>query len=125
MTENRPVGSPESNLPADGSPAGVSREGWAAVNRPIFWVASSAIFIINAVLSFAQGHWGLAALETATGTLALVAAASVAASRRRPPSVWRNSMADMTSPHESQQAERSKSQPRLGQPALPPDDFKR
>jgi hypothetical protein len=125
MTEDRPVGSPESNLPADGSPAGVSREGWAAVNRPIFWVASSAIFMINAVLSFVQGHWGLAALETATGTLALVAAASVAESRRRPPSVRRNSMADMTNPHDTRQAERSRSQPRLGQSALPPDDVKR
>lgn len=107
MTEDRPVASPESNLPADGSPAAVSREGWAAVNRPIFWVASSAIFLINAVLSFVQGHWGLAALETATGVLALVAAASVAESRRRLPSVWRNSTPGMTSPHDSQQAERS------------------
>ena len=125
MTEDRPVGSPESNLPADGSLAAVSREGWAAVNRPIFWVASSAIFMINAVLSFVQGHWGLAALETATGVLALVAAASVAGSRRRLRSVWRNSTPGMTGPHDSQQAERSKSQPRLGQPALPPDDVKR
>lgn len=125
MSEDRPASSPESNLPADGSPPGVSREGWAAVNRPIFWIASSAIFLINALLTFVQGQWGLAALETATGVLALVAAASVAGSRLRLPTVRPCSTAGMTSPDDSQQAERSKSQPRSGQPALPPDDAKR
>jgi hypothetical protein len=118
MSENRPAGSPESNPPADGSPPGVSREGWAAVNRPIFWISSSAIFLINAILSLVQGQWGLAALETATGALALVAAASVARSRHRLPSVRRISTTDMTSPHYTQQAEQSKFQ-------LPPDDVKR
>ena len=102
MSENRPLGSPESSLPADGSSPGVSRGGWAAVNRPIFWISSSAIFLINAILSFVQGQWGLAALETATGVLALIAAASVAGSRRRLSTVRPSSTADMTSPHDSQ-----------------------
>jgi hypothetical protein len=109
MSGDRPAGSPESNLPADGSPAGVSREGWATVNRPIFWLASSVIFLVNAILSFVQGQWGLAALETATGALALVAAASVAGSRRRLPPVQPSSTAGMTTPHDSQHAERSRS----------------
>jgi hypothetical protein len=109
MSGDRPAGSPESNLPADGSPAGVSREGWAAVNRPIFWLASSVIFLVNAILSFVQGQWGLATLETATGALALVAAASVAGSRRRLPPVQPSSTAGMTTPHKSQHAERSRS----------------
>ena len=51
----------------------------------IFWIASSAIFLFNAILSFVQGQWGLAGLEAATGILALVAAASVAESQRRVP----------------------------------------
>jgi hypothetical protein len=107
MSENRPAGSSESNLPVGVSPAGVGREGWAAVNRPIFWIASSAIFLINAILSFVQGQWGLAAFETATGILALVSAASVAGSRRRRLPVRRTSTSDLTSPHDTQQAERS------------------
>jgi hypothetical protein len=107
MSENRPVASRGSNLPAGVSSAGVGKEGWAAVNRPIFWVASSAIFLINAILSFVQGHWPLAALETATGILALVAAASVAGSRRHFLPTRGISTGEVTSPHDAQQAERS------------------
>jgi hypothetical protein len=50
----------------------------------MFWIASSVIFMANAILSFVHGEWRLAVLETATGILALISAASVARSRRRP-----------------------------------------
>jgi hypothetical protein len=104
MSQHHPTGSAESKVPAGVGSTGASRERWTAVNRPFFWIASSAVFLVNAILSFVQGQWGLAGLETATGILALVAAASVAESRRRLPSGERTSTADITSPHDPEQA---------------------
>ena len=104
MSQYHPTGSSESKVPAGVSSPDASRDRWMAVNRPIFWIASSAIFLVNAILSFVQGQWGLAGLETATGILALVAAASVAESRRRLPLGEHTSTADITSPHDPGQA---------------------
>ncbi|MFN2607563.1 MAG: hypothetical protein ABR511_06650 [Acidimicrobiales bacterium] len=57
-----------------------------AADRPVFWMASSAVFVANAILSATVGYWELSVLELGTGVLALVAAASCAdRSRRRPP----------------------------------------
>lgn len=51
---------------------------WDVSDKPLFWMASSALFALNGLMSFVEGHWELAALEAGTGALALVAAASSA-----------------------------------------------
>lgn len=55
-----------------------------AVESPLPWLVASLVFFINAVLSATRADWWLAALELATGALA-VASASAAANRRIPP----------------------------------------
>jgi hypothetical protein len=37
-----------------------------AVDRPVFWWSAGAIFLVNAWLSAAEGHWVLAALQALT-----------------------------------------------------------
>jgi len=43
-------------------------------DRAGFWLASSAVFIVNALLSATRGQWPLACLQAATGALAAMAA---------------------------------------------------
>jgi hypothetical protein len=37
-----------------------------AVDRPVFWWSAGAIFLVNAWLSAAEGHWVLAVLQALT-----------------------------------------------------------
>jgi hypothetical protein len=56
-----------------------------AVERPVPWLIAALVFLVNAVLSVTRADWWLAALEVATGILALGSASAVA-SRAKPPS---------------------------------------
>jgi 4-hydroxybenzoate polyprenyltransferase len=58
--------------------------GRIAVERPLPWLVASLVFLVNAVLSATRADWWLAALELATGILAVVSASAVA-SRNAPP----------------------------------------
>ncbi len=61
---------PRGSGSTDGAMPNLRRVG----QRPGFWLACSAVFIVNAVLSAFRGQWGLAALEIVTGILAVIAA---------------------------------------------------
>jgi hypothetical protein len=37
-----------------------------AIDRPVFWWSAGGIFLVNALLSAAEGHWVLAALQALT-----------------------------------------------------------
>ena len=48
-----------------------------AVDRPVFWWSAGAIFLVNAWLSAAEGHWVLALLQALTCLWAGVAGVTV------------------------------------------------
>jgi hypothetical protein len=58
--------------------------GRIAVERPLPWLVAALVFLVNAVLSATRADWWLAALELATGVLA-VGSANAVASRSTPP----------------------------------------
>lgn len=71
MSHHRRAGAPT------GPGSAVPTRRWAlAADQPAFWMASAAVFMINAVLSAAAGQWAMAVLASTTGLLALVAAAA-------------------------------------------------
>lgn len=55
-----------------------------AVDRPLPWLVASLVFLVNAVLSATRADWWLAALELATGALAVASATAVASVRTSP-----------------------------------------
>lgn len=70
----------------DGRPA-AGRTGWwrragRAVDRPVFWWAACAIFLVNSAMSVGQGQWVVALLQALTGVWAAVA--GVTAAERSP-----------------------------------------
>ena len=55
----------------------------AAAGRVLFWVASSAVFMVNSILSMTGSRWMLATLQAMTAILAVLAAIEDWDSRRR------------------------------------------
>lgn len=52
--------------------------GSAAIERPLPWLVAALVFLVNAALSATRADWWLAALELATGVLAVASAFAVA-----------------------------------------------
>jgi hypothetical protein len=68
----------------EASPARGRRGRWpewparVGVERPLPWLVAALVFLANAVLSATRADWWLAALELATGVLAVGSARAVA-----------------------------------------------